>query len=79
MHYASLVHFVEGQYPLPITNTPYLPESEYLTREARIFKLLRQTILPIAQYEILFYCKTRSDKGKLQRLLRCKILALTLS
>ncbi|KAM4118724.1 hypothetical protein ACJW30_03G002800 [Castanea mollissima] len=32
-----------------------------------------------AQYEILFSCKTRSDKGKLQRLLRSKILALTLS
>ena len=79
MHYASLVHFVEGQDPLPITNTPYFPESEYLTREARIFKLLRQTILPIAQYEILFYCKTRSDKGKHERLLRSKILALTLS
>ncbi|CAN4128425.1 unnamed protein product [Withania somnifera] len=31
------------------------------------------------QYEILFSCKTRSDKGKLQRLLRNKILALTLS
>jgi len=45
MHYASLVHFVEGQDPLPIANTPYFPESEYLTREARIFKLLRQTIL----------------------------------
>jgi len=45
MHYVSLVHFVEGQDPLPIANTPYFPESEYLTREARIFKLLRQTIL----------------------------------
>jgi len=45
MHYASLVHFVEGQDPLPIANTPYFPESEYLTREARLFKLLRQTIL----------------------------------
>jgi len=45
MHYASLVHFVEGQDPLLIANTPYFPESEYLTREARLFKLLRQTIL----------------------------------
>jgi len=45
MHYASLVHFVEGQDPLPIANTPYFPESEYLTREERLFKLLRQTIL----------------------------------
>ncbi|GMJ11043.1 hypothetical protein HRI_004776000 [Hibiscus trionum] len=32
-----------------------------------------------AQYEILFSCKTRSDKEKLQRLLRSKILALTFS
>ena len=31
MHYATLVHFVEGQDPLPIANTPYFPESEYLT------------------------------------------------
>jgi len=45
MHYASLVHLVEDQDPLQIVNTPYFPESEYLTREARIFKLLRQTIL----------------------------------
>jgi len=45
MHYASLVHFVEGQDPLPIANTPYFPESKYLTKEARLFKLLRQTIL----------------------------------
>jgi len=45
MHYASLVHFVEGQDPLPIANTPFFPASEYLTREARLFKLLRQTIL----------------------------------
>jgi len=45
MHYATLVHFVEDQDPLPIANTPYFPESEYLTREARLFKQLRQTIL----------------------------------
>ena len=45
MHYASVVHFVEGQDPLPIANTPFFPASEYLTKEARIFKLLRQTIL----------------------------------
>jgi len=28
MHYASFVHFVEGQDPLPIVNTPYFPESK---------------------------------------------------
>ena len=44
MHYASLVHLVEDQDPLNIDNTPYFPESKYLTWEARIFKLLRQTI-----------------------------------
>ena len=45
MHNASLVHFVEGQDPLPIANTHYFPESENLTREARIFKLLKQKIV----------------------------------
>nr|YP_010945911.1 ribosomal protein S10 [Caragana spinosa]WGN99119.1 ribosomal protein S10 [Caragana spinosa] len=35
----------------------------------KLFRLKRQRIFG-AQYEILFYCKTRSDKGKLQRLLR---------
>ncbi|TYI87094.1 hypothetical protein E1A91_D04G112500v1 [Gossypium mustelinum] len=32
-----------------------------------------------AQYEILFSCKTRSDKEKLQRFLQSKIFALTFS
>jgi len=45
MHYDSLVHFVEGQDPLPIANTPFFPASAYLTREARLFKQFRQTIL----------------------------------
>nr|YP_010899691.1 ribosomal protein S10 [Cuscuta epithymum]WHS15816.1 ribosomal protein S10 [Cuscuta epithymum]DAZ87070.1 TPA_asm: ribosomal protein S10 [Cuscuta epilinum]DAZ87106.1 TPA_asm: ribosomal protein S10 [Cuscuta europaea] len=44
----------------------------------KLFRLKRQRIFG-AQYEILFSCKTRSDKGTLQRLLRSKILALTLS
>ena len=61
MHYATLVHFVEGQDPLPIANTPYFPESEYLTREARIFKLLRQTILK--QQED---AKAREDQKQLE-------------
>nr|YP_010173086.1 ribosomal protein S10 [Scyphiphora hydrophyllacea]QSJ48326.1 ribosomal protein S10 [Scyphiphora hydrophyllacea] len=34
----------------------------------KLFRLKRQRIFG-AQYEILFSCKTRSDKGKLQRLL----------
>jgi len=45
MHSVTLVHFVEGQDPLPIANTPFFPASEYFTREARLFKQLRQTIL----------------------------------
>jgi len=45
MHYVSNVHLVEDQTPLYLANTPYFLESEYLTREARIFKLLRQTIV----------------------------------
>jgi len=45
MHYATLVHFVEGHDPLPIANTPYFPDSKYLTREARLFKQLTQMIL----------------------------------
>nr|YP_010249830.1 ribosomal protein S10 [Osmanthus fragrans]QTT60961.1 ribosomal protein S10 [Osmanthus fragrans] len=44
----------------------------------KFFRLKRRRIFG-AQYEILFSCKTRSDKGKFQRLLRSKILALTLS
>nr|WRQ16474.1 ribosomal protein S10 [Melia azedarach] len=35
----------------------------------KFFRLKRQRIFG-AQYEILFSCKTRSDKGKLKRLLR---------
>nr|AQK77831.2 ribosomal protein S10 [Lophophytum mirabile subsp. bolivianum] len=36
----------------------------------KFFWLKRQRIFG-AQYEILFSCKTRSDKGKLQKLLPC--------
>jgi len=45
MHFVSNVHLVEDQAPLYLANTPYFPESEYLTKEARIFKLLRQKIM----------------------------------
>nr|YP_010692805.1 ribosomal protein S10 [Melastoma dodecandrum]WCA44298.1 ribosomal protein S10 [Melastoma dodecandrum] len=44
----------------------------------KFFRLKRQRIFG-AQYEILFYCKTRSELGKVQRLLRSQIIALTLS
>jgi len=39
MHYATLVHFVEGQDFLLIANTPFFPTSEYFTREGRLFML----------------------------------------
>jgi len=45
MHLISNVHLVKDQTPLYLANTPYFLESEYLTREARIFKLLRQKIV----------------------------------
>jgi len=46
MHFVSNVHFVEDQAPLLyLDNTPHFSESEYLTREARIFKLLKQKIV----------------------------------
>jgi len=46
MYIVSNVHIVEDQAPLLyIANTPHFPESEYLTREARIFKLLKQKIV----------------------------------
>ncbi|XP_020594100.1 uncharacterized protein LOC110034153 [Phalaenopsis equestris] len=44
----------------------------------KFFRLKRRRIFG-AQYEIRLSCKTRSDKGKLQRLLRSQILAFTLS
>jgi len=39
------VHFVEGQDPLLIANTPFFPASEYFPREGRLFKQFRQTVL----------------------------------
>jgi len=45
MHYATLVHFVEGQDPLLLANTPFFPASEYCTREGRLFKQFKQSVL----------------------------------
>jgi len=47
MHRFSTVHSIEeDQAPLLyLANTPYFPESDYLTREAKIFKLLKQKIV----------------------------------
>jgi len=46
MHHFSTVHAVEDQAPLLyLANTPYFPESDYVTREAKMFKLLKQKVL----------------------------------
>jgi len=46
MHHVFNVHIVEDQAPLLyLANTPYFSKSYYLTREARIFKLLKQKIV----------------------------------
>ena len=46
MHHFSNVHTVEDQAPLLyLANTPYFPESDYMTREAKMFKLLKQKIV----------------------------------
>ena len=53
MHFVFDVHFVEDQAPLLyLANTPYFPESEYLTREARIFKLLKYEYLEAEMQQI---------------------------
>ena len=47
MHRFSTVHSIEeDQAPLLyLANTPYFPESDYLIREAKIFKLLKKKIV----------------------------------
>jgi len=47
MHRFFTVHSIEeDQAPLLyLANTPYFPELDYLTREAKIFKLLKQKIV----------------------------------
>ena len=46
MHHFSTVHTIEDQAPLMyLANTPYFPESDYTTREAKMFKLLKQKIV----------------------------------
>jgi len=46
MHHFSSVHTVEDQAPLLyLANTPYFPESDYMTREAKMFKLLKQNVV----------------------------------
>jgi len=45
MHRFSSVHMIEeDQAPLYLANTPYFPESDYMTREAKLFKLLKEKV-----------------------------------
>nr|YP_010373894.1 ribosomal protein S10 [Hernandia nymphaeifolia]UPI56076.1 ribosomal protein S10 [Hernandia nymphaeifolia] len=66
------------QFEMEIKKQFLLIKTETHELRKKFFRLKRQRIFG-AQYSILFSCKTRSEKGKLQRLLRSKILALTLS
>ena len=46
MHHFSNVHTVEDQAPLLyLANTPYFPELDYMTRDAKMFKLLKQKVV----------------------------------
>ena len=47
MHRFSTVHSVEEDQtpPLYLANAPYFPESDYTTREAKMFKLLKQKVV----------------------------------
>ena len=45
MHRISSVLLVEeDQAPLFLANTPHFPESDYMTREAKLFKLLKERV-----------------------------------
>jgi len=46
-HHFSTVHSVEeDQAPLLyLVNAPYFPESDYMSREAKLFKLLKQKVM----------------------------------
>nr|WLE73541.1 ribosomal protein S10 [Thonningia sanguinea] len=63
------------QFEMEIKKKCLVIKTERHELRKKFFWLKRQRIFG-AQYEILFSCKTRSDKGKLQRLLRSKILAI---
>ncbi|CAI9119092.1 ribosomal protein S10, partial (mitochondrion) [Oldenlandia corymbosa var. corymbosa] len=65
------------QFEMEIKKQFWIIKTERHELRKKLFRLKRRIFG--AQYEILFSCKTRLDKGKLQRLLRSKILALTLS
>ena len=66
-HHFSTVHTVEEE-PAPLlylANAPFLLESDYVTREARMFKLLKQRVL-----------KQQEDAKAREDLLRQKQLEL---
>nr|YP_010901709.1 ribosomal protein S10 [Suriana maritima]WIL07929.1 ribosomal protein S10 [Suriana maritima] len=63
------------QFEMEIKKQLLVIKTETNELRKKLFWLKRQRIFG-AQYEIRFSCKTRSDKGKLQRLLRSKILSL---
>ena len=67
MHHFSTVHSVEeDQGPLMyLANAPYFPESDYMSREAKMFKLLKQKVL-----------KQQEDAKAREDLLHQKQLAL---
>jgi len=45
MHRFTSVHLIEeDQAPLYLANTSFFPESEYMTRETRLIKLLKQRV-----------------------------------
>nr|AGL75394.1 ribosomal protein S10 [Utricularia gibba] len=54
------------QFEMKMKREFWITETHELRK--KFFRLKRQRIFG-AQYEIVFSCKTRSDKGKLQRLL----------
>lgn len=66
------------QFEMEIKKKYLVIKTEKHELRKKFFWLKRQRLFG-AQYEILFFCKTRLDKGKLQRLLWSQILALTLS
>nr|UFX34224.1 ribosomal protein S10 [Tribulus terrestris] len=65
------------QFEMEIKKKLLVIKTETHELRKKFFRLKRQRLFG-AQYEILFSCKTRSDKEKLKRLLRSKILAFPL-
>ncbi|EPS74628.1 hypothetical protein M569_00107, partial [Genlisea aurea] len=58
------------QFEMKMKRELFVIKTETHELRKKFFRLKRRRRIFGAQYEILFDCKTRSDKGKLQRLLR---------